>query len=51
MVSALASCAKGPGFDPRRRLEKIVGPNTLPFVSFAGIFHDTVRRPSDRDIN
>ena len=47
-VSALASCARGPGFDPRRLRGKFVGPNTLPFMSFAGM---TVRRPSDRDIN
>ena len=45
MVSALASCARGPGFDPRRRRGKIVVPNTLPSC------HDTVRRPSDRDVN
>ena len=52
MVSALASCARGPGFDPRRRRGKFVGPNTLPFVSFTGMtLHDTVRRPSDRDVN
>ena len=37
VVSALASCARGPGFDPRRRRGKFVGPNTLPFVSFAGM--------------
>ena len=37
VVSALASCARGPGFDPRRRRRKFVGPNTLPFVSFAGM--------------
>ena len=37
VVSALASCARGPGFDPRRRRGKFVGPNLLPFVSFAGM--------------
>ena len=37
VVSALASCARGPGFDPRQRRGKFVGPNTLPFVSFAGM--------------
>ena len=37
VVSALASCARGPGFDPRLRRGKFVGPNTLPFVSFAGM--------------
>ena len=37
VVSALASCARGPGFDPRQRREKFIGPNTLPFVSFAGM--------------
>ena len=31
------SCARGPGFDPRRRQGKFVGPNLLPFVSFAGM--------------
>ena len=35
VVSALASCARGPGFDPRRRRGKFVGPSLLPFVSFA----------------
>ena len=45
MVSAMASCAGGPGFDPRQRRGKFVGPNTLPFVSF------TVRCPSDRNVN
>ena len=34
---ALASCARGPGFDPRHRRGKFVGPNMLPFVSFAGM--------------
>ena len=33
----LASCDRGPGFDPRRRRGKFVGPNLLPFVSFAGM--------------
>ena len=37
VVSALATCARGPGFDPRRRRGKFVGPNLLPFVSFAGM--------------
>ena len=37
MVNALASCARGPGVDPRRQRGKFVGPNTLPFVSFAGM--------------
>ena len=37
VVSALASCARGPGFDPRRRRGKFVGPNLLPFLSFAGM--------------
>ena len=37
MVSALASCARGAGFDPRRRRGKFVGLNTLPFVSLAGM--------------
>ena len=37
VVSALASCARGPGFDPRRRRGKFVGPSLLPFVSFAGM--------------
>ena len=37
VVSALASCARGPGFDPRQRRGKFVGPNTLPLVSFAGM--------------
>ena len=37
VVSALASCARGPGFEPRRRRGKFVGPNTLPFVPFAGM--------------
>ena len=37
VVSALASCARGLGFDPRRRRGKFVGPNLLPFVSFAGM--------------
>ena len=37
VVSALASCARGPGFDPRRRRGKFVGPNLLPFVSSAGM--------------
>ena len=37
MVRALASSARGPRFDPRRRQGKSVGPNTLPFVSFAGM--------------
>ena len=37
VVSALASCARGPGFEPRRRRGKFVGPNLLPFVSFAGM--------------
>ena len=31
------SCARGPGFDPRQRRGKFVGPNLLPFVSFAGM--------------
>ena len=35
VVKALTSCARGPGFDPRRRRGKFAGPNTLPFVSFA----------------
>ena len=37
VVSALASGARGPGFDTRRRRGKFVGPNLLPFVSFAGM--------------
>ena len=37
VVSALASCARGPEFDPRRRRGKFVGPSLLPFVSFAGM--------------
>ena len=37
VVSALASCARGPGFNPRQRRGNFVGPNTLPFVSFAGM--------------
>ena len=37
VVSALASCARGPGFDPHRRRGKFVGPITLPFGSFAGM--------------
>ena len=37
VVSALAACARGPGFDPCRRRGKFVGPNTLPFMSFAGM--------------
>ena len=31
------SCARGPGFDPRQRRGKFVGPNLLSFVSFAGM--------------
>ena len=37
VVSALASCARGPGFDPCRRRGKFAGPNMLSFVSFAGM--------------
>ena len=37
VVSTLASCARGPGFDPCQRRGKFVGPNLLPFVSFAGM--------------
>ena len=37
VLGALASCARGPGFDPRRRRGKFVGPSLLPFVSFAGM--------------
>ena len=32
VVSALASCAIGPGFDPHQWRGKFVGPNTLPYV-------------------
>ena len=35
--SAFASCARGPRLDPLRWRGKFVGPNTLPFVSFAGM--------------
>ena len=37
VVSALASCARSPGFEPRLRRGKFVGPNMLPFVSFEGM--------------
>ena len=37
-------CARGPGFDPRRRRGKFVGPNLLLFVSFAGMIQCAVLR-------
>ena len=37
VVSALASAARGPGFDPRRRRGNFGCPNTLSFLSFAGM--------------
>ena len=39
MVSTLASCARGPGFDLRKWRGKVFGPNTLPFMSFANILN------------
>ena len=32
MVNALASCARGPGFYPRQRRGKFVGPNRLRVI-------------------
>ena len=40
MVSALASDAKGPRFDPRPRGGKFRSPNMLSLVSFAGMTLD-----------
>ena len=40
MVSALASGARGPRFDPRSRRGKFRSPNTLSLVSFAGMTLD-----------
>ena len=40
VVSALASGAKGPRFDPGSRRGKFWSPNTLSLVSFAGITLD-----------
>ena len=50
MVSALASCVRGPGFDPHRRRGKFIGPNTLPSCHLQEC-HDTERRSLDRDVN
>ena len=40
VVSALASGARGPRFDPRSRRGKFRCPNTLSLVSFAGMTLD-----------
>ena len=37
VVSILAFGARGPRFDPRQQRGKFGGPNSLPFVSFAGM--------------
>ena len=43
VVSALASGARGPTFDPRSRRGKFRSPTTLSLVSFAGMTLDRVR--------
>ena len=37
LIVSSASRARGPGFDPCQQGGKFVGPNTLFFVSFAGM--------------
>ena len=37
LIVSPASRARGPGFDPCQQRGKFIGPNMLPFVSFAGM--------------